>query len=73
MLRIYSTPISNDNSVDNDQSDILDDLLPFIITWKVWSDIMEDYNRSTNLFDLFNLGDNTQCDTDQCYFAFNPP
>ena len=41
MLRIYYIPIRNDSSVINSQADILDDLLPFIIPWKFWSDIME--------------------------------
>ena len=34
MLRIYSIPIGNDNSVINAQSDIIYDLLTFGIPWK---------------------------------------
>ena len=40
MFRIYSIPISNDNSVINDQSYNLDDLLPFSIPWTFGYDIM---------------------------------
>ena len=66
MLRIYSIPIGNDNSVINSQADTLDDLIPFSIPWIFWSNIMEDYNRINNMLYYFTLGDSTQCDTAQC-------
>ena len=59
MLCIYSIIVRNDNYVSSAQSDILNDLLPFIIPWKFWSDIMEDDNWSNNMLDYFTLGDTT--------------
>ena len=73
MFHIYSIPISNDIYVINDQDNILDDLLPLSIPWTVWSDIMEDYNRSNNILDYFTLGGSNQCITSQCYFTTNSP
>ena len=73
ILRIYSIPISNDNSIICAQYDILEDLLPFIIIWTFWSDIMEYDNRSNNMLDYFTLGNNTQCETAKCYFTFKSP
>ena len=70
MLHIYSIPISNDDSVINDQADILEDLQPFSIPWKLWYGIMEDENRSNTILYYFTLGDTTQCNTAQYYFAY---
>ena len=73
MLRIYSIPIINDNSIINAKADILDDLLHFRIPWKFRSYIMEDYNQSNNMLDYFTLGNTTQCDTAHCYFTSKTP
>ena len=73
MLRIYSIPIRNDNSAIHAQSDILNDLLPFIIPWTFWSDTMEDYNQSNNMLDYFTLGGTNQCNISRCYFTSKSP
>ena len=73
MLRIYYIPISNENSVINDQADILDNFLSFRIPWEFWSYVMGDDNRSNDMLDYFTLADNTQCDTAQFYFNFKYP
>ena len=70
MLRIYSISIGNDNYVINDQSDMLDDLLPSSMPWTFRYDTMEDENWSNNMFDYFTLDYSTQYDTAQCYFNF---
>ena len=73
MFHIYSIPISGDNSEIYDQSDILNNLITFIIPWTFRSDIMEDNNSSNSMLDYFTYGDTNQCNTSQCYFSYNPP
>ena len=73
MLCIYSIPFSNDDFVIGAQDDLLYDLLPFSITWKFWSDIIEVDNRSNSMLYYFMLGDTTQCYTAHCHFTPNPP
>ena len=51
MLRVYDILVSSDNFVIIHQAGILDDLLPFNIPWKFWSDIMSDDNQSNNMLD----------------------
>ena len=51
MLRIYSIPISNDNSLMNNKAEILDNLIPLRITWTFWFDRMEYDNQSNNMLD----------------------
>ena len=69
MLRIYSIKVSNDNDVISAQSEILDDLLPFIITWTFWSDINENYNRSDKMLDNVTLCDTAKYNRTKCYFT----
>ena len=65
MLCIYSIPIINDSSIINYQPEILDDLLPFIIPWKFFSDIIEDDNWGNKMLYYFTLGDTSKCETAQ--------
>ena len=51
IMCIYFIPVINDNHVISAQSEIIDDLLSFRITWKFRSDIMEDENWSNNMLD----------------------
>ena len=73
MLCIYYIPVSNDNYVISAQSEILYDLLPFIILCTFWSDITEYDNQSNNMLDYFTFGDTNKCDTDQFYFTYEYP
>ena len=73
MLCIYSRPVSNDNSVINAQTDILDDLLSFSIPWNFLSDIMEYDNRINHMLDYFMLVDTNQYNTAQFYFTYMSP
>ena len=73
MLCIYSRPVSNDNSVINAQTDILDDLLSFSIPWNFLSDIMEYDNRINHMLDYFMLVDTNQYNTVQFYFTSMSP
>ena len=44
ILRKFSISVSNNNSVISAQAGILNDLLPFRISWTFWYNIMEDDN-----------------------------
>ena len=73
MFHIYYIPIGNDNSINNAQYGMLDDLLPFSIPWKFRYDIMEDENCSNNMLDYFKLGNSNQCETSKQYFTSKSP
>ena len=72
ILRIYSIPFSSYNYVISAQTEIFDNLLPFIISWTFLYDVMEDDNRINKILYYFTIGDNIQCDTAQCYFTSSP-